>query len=106
MGSFNQEEVLILGILCLILHHSTYGVLIEPSKVILLNIPLASMMYSIIHKACSSGPTLFDDDDERTNCGSTLLHVILLLYFSIKRSVKHVTCSNLVHNFSKFPKFF
>ncbi|KAK4750965.1 hypothetical protein SAY87_004447 [Trapa incisa] len=81
--SFNQEEVLIFGILCLILHHSIYGALVEPSKVILFNIPLTSMIYSIIHHACSNGPTLFDND-EGTNNGSTLLNAILLLYFSIR----------------------
>lgn len=100
MESFNEEEVLTLGILCLILHHSTYGALVEPSKVILLNIPLTSMMCSIIRKASSSGPTLCDDD-EGTKSESALLHVMLLLYFSIRRSAKHIKCCNLIHNFSK-----
>ncbi|XP_031403088.1 protein PRD1 isoform X2 [Punica granatum] len=83
MVSFNHEELLILGILCLILYHSTNGALMEASKTILLNTPLTSMMCTIIHQACSSGPTLHDDD-EKTISGTILLHVILLQYFSMR----------------------
>lgn len=75
---------LILGILCLVLHHSTDGALVEASKAVLLNTSLASTLSSAIHVACPNGPAMHNID-EGTKAGETLIHVLLLHYFAFKR---------------------
>ncbi|XP_030467401.2 protein PUTATIVE RECOMBINATION INITIATION DEFECT 1 [Syzygium oleosum] len=74
---------LILGILCLVLHHSTNGALVEASKIVLLNTSLASTLSSAIHVACPNGPAMHNID-EGTKAGETLIHVLLLHYFAFK----------------------
>lgn len=83
---WNQETLVVLGVLSLVLHHSTNEVLLEASNAILLNTSLASTINSIIDTAHLKGPALVDHD-ERTGIGESLLFVLLLNYFSLRRSV-------------------
>ena len=88
-GGWTQESLLVLGILSLILHHSTNQALVEASKAILLNDSLVSMINNVIHTSCSKGPALVEDDEETRN-GETLTFVLLLHFFSCRRSVLHI----------------
>ncbi|KAI3723149.1 hypothetical protein L2E82_34541 [Cichorium intybus] len=80
-----QEALLVMGILCLILHHSLQQNLLEASKAILLNSPLISLVNKMIHEACVKGPALFDHD-ESTQTGQVIIFLLFLNYFS-QRSV-------------------
>lgn len=81
---WTEEVITIIGILSLILHHSTKQALTEASKIIVLNVPLISIINSTIFEACSQGHTLFDHD-EGTKAGGVLIFVLLLLFFSMRR---------------------
>ncbi|PWA68364.1 protein PRD1 [Artemisia annua] len=81
-----QDALLVMGILCLILHHSLYQSLVEASKIILLNTQLISLVDKMIHEACLKGPALFDHD-EATETGEGLIFLLLLNYFCHKRLV-------------------
>lgn len=81
-----QDALLVMGILCLILHHSLYQRLLEASKIILLNTQLISLVEKMIHEACLKGPALFDHD-EATETGEGLIFLLLLNYFCHRRLV-------------------
>ncbi|KAM0038245.1 hypothetical protein Hdeb2414_s0013g00412581 [Helianthus debilis subsp. tardiflorus] len=83
-----QEALLVMGILCLILHHSLHQVLLEASKTILLNTRLIALINKTIHDACLKGPALYDHD-EATQTGECLIFCLLLNYFCL-RSVRAV----------------
>ncbi|KAK8938321.1 Protein PRD1 [Platanthera guangdongensis] len=80
---WDQEDFLVLGIFCLILHRSRGQVLEEASKAILLSIPLASAVENIVQTAYAKGPALVDHCEE-TETGRCLLFVLLLNFFSLK----------------------
>ncbi|VVA36384.1 PREDICTED: PRD1 [Prunus dulcis] len=80
---WNQECLIVTGILCLILHHSSNEVLIAPSKAIILSTSLVSTINSTIHEACLKGPALVDHDEE-TSSGEVLIFVLLLNFFSLR----------------------
>lgn len=82
----SPEAHLMIGILCLVLHHSTNPAqaLGEASKAILLNTALISAVDQKIQAACSKGPALVNHD-EQTSFGESLLLVLLLYFFSLKR---------------------
>ncbi|XP_022150396.1 protein PRD1 isoform X2 [Momordica charantia] len=80
---WTPENLLVLAILSLILHHSTNGGLIEASKSVLFHTPVASAIKSVLHEACSKGPALIDDH-EGTNMGKTVILVLFLVYFSMR----------------------
>jgi hypothetical protein len=80
----SQESLFVIGILSLILHLSTNKVLEETSKPILFNMSIISVVNTIVCAASSKGPALIDDD-EGTSTGETLIFVLLLHYFAIKR---------------------
>ncbi|KAL0451911.1 UNVERIFIED_CONTAM: protein putative RECOMBINATION INITIATION DEFECT 1 [Sesamum latifolium] len=85
---WTEEVLTIVGILSLILHHSTKEALAEASKIIILNEPLVSSINNIISEACSKGPAL-SDHDEGTRTGDALIFVLLLLFFSL-RSIRAI----------------
>ncbi|KAK9932918.1 hypothetical protein M0R45_020137 [Rubus argutus] len=80
---WNHESLLVIGILCLILHHSANAVLIEASKTIIFSSSLVSTINSAIHAACLKGPALVDHD-EGTSSGEILIFVLLLNYFTLR----------------------
>lgn len=81
--SWSQQSLVVVGILVLVLHHSTNQVLIEASKVILLSNLLASVLNKTITEACPRGPALTDQDEE-TRTGEILLFLLLLMFFSFR----------------------
>ncbi|KAB1213495.1 Protein PRD1 [Morella rubra] len=81
--SWNHESLLVIGILSLVLHHSTNGVLVEASKSILFKTSLISAINSTISAATLKGPALVDHD-EGTSLGQSLIFVLLLNYFSFR----------------------
>ncbi|KAL0340522.1 UNVERIFIED_CONTAM: protein putative RECOMBINATION INITIATION DEFECT 1 [Sesamum radiatum] len=87
-NGWTEEVLTIVGILSLILHHSTKEALTEASKTIILNVPLVSTINNIISEACSKGPAL-SDHDEGTRTGDVLIFVLLLLFFSL-RSIRAI----------------
>ncbi|XP_065041354.1 protein PUTATIVE RECOMBINATION INITIATION DEFECT 1-like [Musa acuminata AAA Group] len=84
--SFGQEEHLILAIFSLILHYSTRQVLQEASKAILLDKSLASAVEKVVQTACEKGPAL-NAYDEETPIGETLIFLLLLYVFSLRRKL-------------------
>ncbi|KAI4370429.1 hypothetical protein MLD38_018783 [Melastoma candidum] len=89
---------IIIGVLCMILHHSTNGAFIESAKTILLNPSLATSLMNTVQTYCSNGPAMLDLI-ETTNAGETLLNVLLLQYYALK-SVRSVlpgimVCQNM-----------
>ncbi|KAL8481013.1 hypothetical protein ACS0TY_027519 [Phlomoides rotata] len=85
---WTEEVLTVIGVLCLILHHSTKETLVEASKIIVLNVQLILAINSTIFEACSKGHVLFDHD-EGTRTGEILIFVLLLLFFSM-RSVRAI----------------
>lgn len=83
---WTHEGLMIIGILCLVLHHSTNQVLVGVSKSVLLNSSLVQTINKTVREACSKGPAL-TDHDEGTNIGASLIFLLLLNNFSFKRSV-------------------
>lgn len=83
---WSHEGLVIIGILCLILYQSTNKALVGVSKSVLLSTPLVSTINKIISEICSKGPALADHD-EGTKTGDNLIFLLILNYFSFKRSV-------------------
>ncbi|XP_062105093.1 protein PUTATIVE RECOMBINATION INITIATION DEFECT 1 [Humulus lupulus] len=81
--NWTQNNLIVIGILSLILNHSTSNALIEASKSIFFNSSLISTIDSIIHEACLKGPALVDHD-EGSSYGEHLVYVLLLSYFSLR----------------------
>ncbi|KAL6960058.1 hypothetical protein U1Q18_025090 [Sarracenia purpurea var. burkii] len=81
---WTEDSLIVIGILSLILHHSTNHALVETAKTILLSTPLVSILSNTIHVACSKGPALIDLG-EQTKTGETLFFVLLLHFFSLQR---------------------
>jgi hypothetical protein len=82
--SNGHEHKILIGILCLILHHSANKNLIEPAKAIILNTSLVSLTDFLVHEACAKGPSLFQYDQE-TSFGESLIVILLLVFFSLRR---------------------
>ena len=80
----SHESLFVIGILSLILHLSTSKALEEASKTILFNTCIISLVNTVVCAASSKGPALVDHD-EGTSTGETLIFVLLLHYFAIKR---------------------
>jgi putative copper export protein len=82
--SSGQEHKIVVGILCLVLHHSSSNFLIEPAKAIILNSSLVSLTDVVVNNACVKGPSLFQHNQE-TTFGEFLILVLLLVFFSLRR---------------------
>lgn len=82
--TLSHEILFVIGILSLILHLSINKALEEASKQILFNTSIISVVNTIVCAASSEGPALIDHD-EGTNTTKTLIFVLLLDYFAIKR---------------------
>ncbi|XP_017975720.1 PREDICTED: protein PRD1 isoform X1 [Theobroma cacao] len=80
---WNQEGLLLVGILSLILHHSSNKVLIEASKSIICNASLISTINSTVQAVSGRGPALIEYD-EGTSSGENLIFLLLLYYFSLR----------------------
>jgi len=80
---WNHQSLLVIGIFSLILYHSTNGILVETAKTIMYNTSLVS---AINCAASFIGPALVDHD-EGTSKGEILIFLLLLNYFSLRRSV-------------------
>ncbi|GAV58983.1 hypothetical protein CFOL_v3_02516 [Cephalotus follicularis] len=81
--NWGREGLLVIGILSLILRHSTKRALVEVSKPIIFNTSLVSTINNMIHAACAKGPALTDCDEE-TNTGENLIFVLILYYFCLR----------------------
>ncbi|MBA0764628.1 hypothetical protein Gotri_013959 [Gossypium trilobum] len=80
---WNHEGLLLVGILSLILHHSSSHALIEASKSIIFNASLISTINSTVQVVSSKGPALIEHD-ERTSSGENLIFLLLLYYFTLR----------------------
>ncbi|KAK6255277.1 hypothetical protein QQP08_013866 [Theobroma cacao] len=80
---WNQEGLLLVGILSLILHHSSNKVLIEASKSIICNASLISTINSTVQAVSGRGPALIEYD-EGTSSEENLIFLLLLYYFSLR----------------------
>ncbi|XVF37892.1 hypothetical protein REPUB_Repub20aG0050200 [Reevesia pubescens] len=82
-NGWNHEALLLVGILSLILHHSSKNALIEASKSIIFNASLISTINSTVQAVSSKGPALIEYD-EGTSSGENLIFLLLLYYFSLR----------------------
>jgi hypothetical protein len=82
--SSDQEQKILIGIFCLILHHAANKVLIEPAKAIIFNRSLGSLTDGIIQEACAKGPCLFQHNQE-TDFGGFMIFILQLVFFSLRR---------------------
>ncbi|KAL4273284.1 hypothetical protein GQ457_13G028810 [Hibiscus cannabinus] len=80
---WNHEALLLVGILSLILHHSSSHALIEASKSIIFNASLISTINSTVQVVSSKGPALIEHD-EGTSSGENLILLLLLYYFTLR----------------------
>ncbi|CAE6197462.1 unnamed protein product [Arabidopsis arenosa] len=79
----NHEDVMVIGILSLVLYHSSDGALVEASRSILLNSYLVSAIKTVVDVACSKGPALTQYQDE-TDIGEALAFTLSLYFFSLR----------------------
>ncbi|KAG9446020.1 hypothetical protein H6P81_012148 [Aristolochia fimbriata] len=78
----HEDEYLLMGILSLILHHSTKQSLREASSAILRSNALIAVVKHIIKAACAKGSALADHGEETS--GQTIIYALQLYFFSIK----------------------
>ncbi|AEE83390.2 putative recombination initiation defect 1 [Arabidopsis thaliana] len=79
----NHEDMVVIGILSLVLYHSSDGALVEASRNIVSNSYLVSAINTVVDVACSKGPALTQCQDE-TNIGEALAFTLLLYFFSLR----------------------
>ncbi|CAH8314385.1 unnamed protein product [Eruca vesicaria subsp. sativa] len=84
----NHEGMMVIGILCLVLYHSSQGALLDSSRVIVVNSYLGSAINTVVDVACSRGPGLTQSQDE-TDVGEALAFTLPLCFFSL-RSLQNV----------------
>uniref|UniRef100_A0A803LTJ2 Uncharacterized protein n=1 Tax=Chenopodium quinoa TaxID=63459 RepID=A0A803LTJ2_CHEQI len=82
-NGWTEEHLLVLGVLSLVLHHSTQGVLIETARFILLNSPLASLMRATVDGLLANGSASIEQEEE-SDTERTLVFLLLFLYFYLK----------------------
>lgn len=75
-----------IGILCLVLYHSSQGALLDSSRIIVVNSYLASAINTVVDVACSRGPSLTQSQDE-TDIGEALAFTLPFYFFSLRRYV-------------------
>ncbi|KAE8677601.1 pentatricopeptide repeat-containing protein [Hibiscus syriacus] len=80
---WNHEGLILVGILSLILHHSSGHALIEATKSIIFNASLISIINSTVQVVTSKGPALIEYD-EGTSSGESLILLLLLYYFTLR----------------------
>ncbi|KFK25469.1 hypothetical protein AALP_AA8G118600 [Arabis alpina] len=78
-----HKGMMVIGILSLVLYHSSDGALVEASRSIVLNPYLVSAINTVVDVACSKGPTLTQYQDE-TDIGEALAFTLLLYFFSLR----------------------
>ena len=93
--SSDQEQKILIGIFCLILHHAASKVLIEPAKAIIFNRSLVSLTDGIIQEACAKGPSLFQHNQE-TDFGGFMIVILQLVFFSLRRCATVIVCFILI----------
>ncbi|CAN8324417.1 unnamed protein product [Cochlearia groenlandica] len=79
----NREGMVVVGILCLVLYHSSNGALVEASKSIVLNSYLVSTIHIVVDVACSKGPSLTQYQDE-SDIWEALAFTLPLYFFSLR----------------------
>nr|pir hypothetical 15.1K protein - Arabidopsis thaliana [Arabidopsis thaliana] len=72
----NHEDMVVIGILSLVLYHSSDGALVEASRNIVSNSYLVSAINTVVDVACSKGPALTQCQDE-TNIGEALAFTLM-----------------------------
>ncbi|KAK9725833.1 hypothetical protein RND81_05G172800 [Saponaria officinalis] len=80
VNGWMQEHLISIGILSLLLHHSTQGVLTKTSQFILLNTPLASRIRSTIDQFTANGPALIEQE-EGTDVEQALIFLLVFYQF-------------------------
>ncbi|XP_024005243.1 protein PRD1 isoform X2 [Eutrema salsugineum] len=79
----NHDGMVVIGILCLVLYHSSSGALVEASRSIVLNPYLVSAINTVVDVACSKGPALTQCQDE-SDIGEALAFTLPLYFFSLR----------------------
>ncbi|KAG2331535.1 hypothetical protein Bca52824_002715 [Brassica carinata] len=79
----NHEAMMVIGILCLVLYHSSQGVLLNSSRITVVNSYLVSAINNVVDVACSRGPALTLSQDE-TDIGEALAFTLPICFFSLR----------------------
>ena len=83
-NGWTEEHFLVVGVLSLVLHHSTEGALIEASRFICLNSSLASLVRASIDELSTNG-SASSELNEGTNIEQVLVLLLLFYYFHLRR---------------------
>ncbi|KAF8085132.1 hypothetical protein N665_0679s0008 [Sinapis alba] len=79
----NHESMMVIGILCLVLYHSSHGALLDSSRIIVVNSYLVSAINNVVDVAYSRGPALAQSQDEN-NIEEALAFTLPLYFFSLR----------------------
>ncbi|XP_033142017.1 protein PUTATIVE RECOMBINATION INITIATION DEFECT 1 isoform X2 [Brassica rapa] len=79
----DHEGMMVIGILCLVLYHSSHGALLDSSRIIMVNSYLVSAINNVVDVACSRGPALTQSQDE-TEIWEALAFTLPLCFSSLR----------------------
>ncbi|XP_018472803.2 protein PUTATIVE RECOMBINATION INITIATION DEFECT 1 [Raphanus sativus] len=79
----HHEGMMVIGILCLVLYHSSHEALLDSSRIIVVNSYLASAINTVVDVACARGPSLTQSQDE-TDIGEALAFTLPFYFFSLR----------------------
>ncbi|KMT14805.1 hypothetical protein BVRB_3g065300 isoform B [Beta vulgaris subsp. vulgaris] len=83
-NGWKEEHLLVLGVLSLVLHHSTHGALVETAKFILLNSSLAPLMRATVDGLFVNGSASIEQEEE-TDTEQALVFILLFSHFYLRR---------------------
>ncbi|KMT14804.1 hypothetical protein BVRB_3g065300 isoform A [Beta vulgaris subsp. vulgaris] len=92
-NGWKEEHLLVLGVLSLVLHHSTHGALVETAKFILLNSSLAPLMRATVDGLFVNGSASIEQEEE-TDTEQALVFILLFSHFYL-RSLQVVLPGNM-----------
>ncbi|KAL9240084.1 hypothetical protein vseg_014344 [Gypsophila vaccaria] len=103
VNGWMEEHLISIGILSLLLHHSTQGVLAKTSQFILLNTSLASRIRSTIDQFNASGPALIEQEDG-TDTEQAFIFILVFYQFYLSSFQAVIPGSICWQNFLNPPE--
>lgn len=83
-NGWTEEHLLVLGVLSMVLHHSTQGALVETAKFILLDSSLASLMRATVKGFFANGSASIEHEEE-SDTEHALVFLLLFIHFYLRR---------------------
>ncbi|KNA23532.1 hypothetical protein SOVF_024000 [Spinacia oleracea] len=82
-NGWTEEHLLVLGVLSMVLHHSTQGALVETAKFILLDSSLASLMRATVKGFFANGSASIEHEEE-SDTEHALVFLLLFIHFYLR----------------------